>query len=361
MPGAAYPDIIPVDQWLTLYEGLLIIAGPCSVESRQQLELTARGLADTKKISVFRAGIWKPRSRPGRFEGVGAEAFSWLTDIREETGMPVAVEVARPNHVELCLKHGIDIIWLGARTSVNPFLVQEIANACRGTNIPVMIKNPISPDLRLWVGAIERMAQSGIKKLIAIHRGFQSHPKSMYRNRPHWDIPAALKKEIPGIPIVCDPSHIAGNRQLIPEVAAKALAMRMNGLMVETHFAPETAKTDPEQQITPERLNDILEELLRPEPLMGKLLDLDALRTLIDEKDHQLLEMLADRMSLSELIGELKKEQQTGIRQPDRKKDILADRQQKGTELGLSKVFIKKVFSLLHEESVIIQRKKMAP
>ncbi len=357
MSSAASVDrYIPLAEWLPLYRGLLFVAGPCSVESREQLDSTARQLAETGVVSVLRAGVWKPRSRPGRFEGKGVEALPWLSAIREETGLPVAVEAARPDHAELCLKHGVDMIWLGARTTVNPFMVQEIANAIRGTGMPVMIKNPVCPDLRLWIGAIERVLMAGSNKIIAIHRGFQTHQKTVYRNIPIWEIPLALQVQMPGLPLICDPSHIAGDKRWIYEVARQAMTLRMDGLMTEAHFRPAEALTDPHQQITPARLKDILEKLLNKkvtEPGMAH--DLDSLRREIDEYDQRLLELLAYRLSLSRQAGKIKRQHGVEILQPERQKDLFSDRQQRASALGLAPDFVERVLTVLHEQSVVIQ------
>ncbi len=357
MTGSTSIPIESMAEWLSLQDGLLIVAGPCSVEGHHQLAATARGLAATGKVSVLRAGVWKPRSRPGQFEGCGAEALAWLTDIREETGMPVAVEVARPGHAELCLKHRIDMIWLGARTTVNPFMVQEIANAIRGTGIPVMIKNPVCPDLPLWIGAIERIFLAGTQKLIAIHRGFQTHVKIRYRNIPLWDIPMALKKELPQLPVLCDPSHIAGNESLLLEVSLKAMMLKMDGLMIEVHHQPGKALTDPIQQINPGRFDQIMKQLDPLKSDSNATKALQALREQIDEHDHQVLNMLAKRLSLSEEIGKLKKEHGQGIVQPSRQKDLFEDRQKQGETLGLRPGFVETLLRLLHDESVSVQSK----
>lgn len=357
MAASAPFDIAPLPAWPSLKDGLLIVAGPCSVESRIQLSETARRLAATGKVSIMRAGVWKPRSRPGQFEGKGAEALPWLSEIRRETGLAVAVEVARPAHVELCLQHQVDAIWLGARTTVNPFMVQEIANAIRGTGLPVMIKNPVSPDLKLWAGAIERIALAGTQMLAAIHRGFHTHEQCIYRNIPLWDIPLALKKELPGLPVLCDPSHIAGNKQYLTEVSKKAMALQMDGLMIETHYQPENALTDPHQQITPEAFAEIIAQLRQWQTANNADLALQTLREEIDHHDHRILELLARRLSLSEQVGKLKKEQGEGIVQPGRQKDLFDDRKKRGMELGLGEAFVDKLLQLLHGESVEVQKR----
>lgn len=357
MSGTAQLSFVPLDAWLPLYHNFLVVAGPCSVENREQLETTAKGLAQLKMVPVLRAGVWKPRSRPGHFEGIGAAALPWLQEIKNETGQQVAVEVAQPGHAELCLKHDIDILWLGARTSVNPFMVAEIAEAIKGTGIAVMIKNPVSPDLQLWIGAIERICKAGTNKIIAIHRGFHGYHKSRYRNIPLWNIPLTLKKELPGIPVICDPSHIAGNRKWIGEVAEKAIALNMDGLMIESHYKPDQALTDPLQQITPEELHGLLNNLLAPRQKEEPDRMLEKIRTLIDDKDHELLELLAERMCLVEEIGIIKNEIKTSILQPGRKNEITTDRKEKGVSLGLKPGFVDKLLTLLHQESVLIQQR----
>ncbi len=350
--------IVPLAEWLPLHRGLLIVAGPCSVESRKQLVTTAKQLADTGTVSVLRAGVWKPRSRPGRFEGRGAEALPWLREIQEETGLPVAVEVARPSHAELCLKHGVDMLWLGARTTVNPFMVQEIAQVISGTEMPVLIKNPVCPDLRLWIGAIERILQAGTRKIVAVHRGFQTGRTSLYRNDPLWDIPVALQQKMRHLPVICDPSHIAGDVRWLSEVAEKALALQMQGLMIETHCNPAEALTDPLQQITPARLKSLLEGL--PEKTVAGDPDaeqLASLRKQIDEQDQYLLEILAQRLRLSRQAGMVKKKLGEAIIQPQRQKDLFRDRRNRALELGLDPGFVERFIRLLHEESVGVQER----
>lgn len=341
---------------LPLHHDLLVVAGPCSIESRHQLFATAKQIASIGAVAVLRAGVWKPRSRPGNFEGLGKEALPWLFEIKNETGLHTAVEVAKPEHAEQCLEHQVDIIWIGARTSVNPFMVQEIANAIKGTGIPVMIKNPVCPDLGLWIGAFERIVKAGTDSVIAIHRGFKTHQKSAYRNVPLWDIPISLVKEIPGIPVLCDPSHIAGHKDHIAEIAGKAVALNMNGLMVEVHHNPGEALTDTQQQITPETFKQILQQLVKimtkPEP--GK--SLQFLRTMIDEKDHHIIELIAERLSLARKIGAVKKEMKIPVIQAERQQMIIADRLQKARNLNLDGEFIRNLLDLLHLEAVKTQQ-----
>ncbi len=358
MPAPALPQITPLLHWLPQAKNqLLVVAGPCSVESHEQLATTARAIAAGKRTQVLRAGVWKPRSKPGQFEGKGEEALPWISEVSKELGMLAAVEVAKPNHVELCLKHQIDILWLGARTTVNPFMVQDIADSIAGTETAVMVKNPVCPDLHLWIGAIERIAQAGIKKIIAVHRGFHINTKSKYRNAPLWNIPLQLKKEIPGMPVICDPSHIAGHRDLIAQLATQALALNMNGLMVEVHHDPQNALTDTKQQITPQMLSELLEQLLNKNIVNDPRQQLLAIRSLVDDNDYQMLGLLAERMGLAKNIGKIKKNTQTGVFQADRLKDIIADRLIRGKDLGLNPSFINEIVQLIHKESVAIQSK----
>ncbi len=348
---------LKLNKWLSYNNDLLIIAGPCSVESREQLFMTASRIAALGIVKVLRAGIWKPRSQPGHFEGRGEAALPWLAEVKAQTQLLTAVEVAQPQHVELCLKHHVDILWLGARTSVNPFMVQEIANAVQGTKIPLMIKNPVCPDLRLWIGAIERIMRAGTEKVIAIHRGFQSHQKSIYRNLPLWNIPLALKKELPTMPIICDPSHIAGNKDLLADIASKALALDMNGLMIEVHSNPEKALTDPLQQISPDMLKKLMVEVIHKKQTENPEQQLNALRHLIDEIDYELLDVLSKRMTLTREIGKLKRQTSAAILQPERQNKIFTDRLQRAGELGLNTEFVKQLLQLLHKESVTMQSK----
>ena len=251
--------IAPLNTWLPLTAEPLLIAGPCGAESLEQLIATAKGLKELNKVSLFRAGVWKPRTRPNAFEGKGEEALKWLNEIKKEFGFKITVEVANAQHTELALKYGIDVLWIGARTTVNPFSVQEIADVLKGTDIPVMVKNPIHADLQLWIGALERINNSGINKLAAIHRGFHVYGKTKYRNKPMWQLPIELRTLFPELPIICDPSHISGNKELIPSVAQKALDLGMNGLMIESHFNPSIALSDAEQQLTPIQLGELIE------------------------------------------------------------------------------------------------------
>ncbi len=357
MEAIPVPPPLPLKEWMPLHQGKLFIAGPCSVESRSQLATTAKEIASNGIVKVLRAGIWKPRSRPGKFEGIGEKALPWLSEISNETGMLTAVEVARPDHVHHCLKHKVDILWLGARTTVNPFMVQEIADAIKGSDVAVMIKNPVTPDLRLWIGAIERILLAGTQKIIAIHRGFYSHHQTLYRNPPLWEIPLELKKEWPFLPLICDPSHIAGNRQYLTEVAVQALQLSMDGLIIEVHHQPDKALTDPFQQLSPAELDELLHLLLSNITDAEYQQPLDHLRRKIDDNDMQLLAQLGSRMQLVQEIGVLKKKQDEAIVQPERQQQLIADRLSKARALGLRPLFVEKLFTLLHREAVTIQTK----
>ena len=343
----------------------LVIAGPCSAESEEQTLRTAHQLAKIPEVKVFRAGLWKPRTRPGSFEGVGKNGFGWLRRVKEETGLKTTVEVAKPEHAALALKNGVDILWLGARTVVNPFDVQEIAEAVRGTGIPIMVKNPIIPDLKLWVGAIERIYAVGIHNIMAIHRGFHYFEKSPFRNAPMWEIPIELKRLIPELPIIVDPSHICGRRDLLQDISQKALDLEMDGLMIETHENPDKAFTDAAQQLSPAALKLLLNRLvLRKKTGTPDFeLQLESLRTEIDKLDGELLQILARRLELTDEIGEYKRDNNITILQMKRWAGIINDRLSIGTHLGLDEIFLKKLLSLLHRESIqrqteILNKKK---
>lgn len=365
MPFSQYGtlDVKPLSSWLPLEpDEVLVIAGPCSAESQQQLMTTARELATTGKVKVFRSGVWKPRTRPGKFEGKGEEALGWLKQVKEETGLLTAVEVATPLHVELCLKHGVDIVWIGARTSVNPFSVQEIAAALKGTDLPVLIKNPLNPDLDLWIGVIERIYNAGITRIAAVHRGFNTYEKSRFRNAPLWEIPIELRRIFPGLPVICDPSHISGNRSLLLPVAQQAMDLDYSGLMLESHCNPDKALTDARQQITPQRLHELLSKLVIRKAAETSTIPCQILHTYrrqIDGLDQQILELLARRMSLVQQIGQLKKEHNITILQIRRWKTIFKDRMLKGEDMSLNPSFVKKMLELVHKESIEIQNKIM--
>lgn len=344
--------------WLPTLTEPLLISGPCGAESLQQVMQTAEGLAATKKVSLFRAGVWKPRTRPNAFEGKGEEALQWLQEVKRQHGFKITVEVANAQHTELALKYGVDVLWIGARTTVNPFSVQEIADALQGVNIPVMVKNPIHADLQLWIGAIERIYNTGIHNIAAIHRGFYPDSKSRYRNKPLWQLPIELRTLFPDLPIICDPSHISGNRELIPQVAQKALDLGMNGLMIESHVDPAEALSDAQQQLTPEQLNELVSKLIlrsshtSNHELIDKLAEL---RKIIDELDDELMNVLKKRIQIIEQIGSYKKEHNITIFQLQRWQEILRTRGQWADKLGLSRQHVEKLCQLLHEESIRVQ------
>ncbi|NDW12322.1 3-deoxy-7-phosphoheptulonate synthase [Bacteroides sp. 214] len=328
----------------------LIIAGPCSAETPEQVLDTAKQLAG-KGIKIFRAGIWKPRTKPGGFEGVGVEGLSWLKQVKKETGMYVATEVATPQHVYECLKAGIDMLWVGARTTANPFAVQEIADALKGVDIPILLKNPVNPDLELWIGELERIYNAGLKRLGVIHRGFSSYDKKLYRNLPQWHIPIELRRRIPNLPIICDPSHIGGKRELIASISQQAMDLGFDGLIVESHCNPDAAWSDASQQITPEVLEYILGLLvIRNEKQSTE--SLSELRKQIDECDNSLMEILAKRMRVAREIGLFKKEHNMTVLQAGRYNEILDKYAEQAIQCELEPEFIKKVFEAIHEESV---------
>ena len=330
-----------------------VIAGPCSAETKEQVLNTAHQLKELG-IKIYRAGVWKPRTRPNSFEGVGSKSLEWLKQVKKETGMLIAVEVANKQHVYEALKSDIDILWIGARTSANPFSVQEIADSLKGIDIPILVKNPINPDLELWIGAIERIQQAGITRIAAIHRGFSSYGTTKFRNIPQWQIPIELKRRIPQLPIICDPSHIGGERELITTISQKAMDLDMDGLMIESHCNPLEAWSDVNQQITPKHLKKILKELVRRKvkPDNVSLSDLEDLRHRIDKHDKELLTILADRMSCVIEIGNYKKKNQMTILQTNRWNEILQSRFIKGRSLDLSDEFVKSIFKSIHQESI---------
>jgi chorismate mutase len=333
----------------------LIIAGPCSAETEEQLVATAQLLAKTGKLSALRAGIWKPRTRPGEFEGIGSIGLEWLKTAKAETGLPTAVEVATAKHVEEALKAGVDILWVGARSTANPFTVQEIADALRGVDVPVMVKNPVNPDLTLWIGALERINNAGITKLAAIHRGFSSYEKSAFRNEPMWDMAINLKTHAPNLPIINDPSHITGNRDLIPYIAQKALDMDMQGLMIESHIDPSVAWTDAKQQVTPKALAELIDNLTLRKPEVKSIAIKDALAELranIDKIDDLVIQKLAERMQIVEKIGNYKKDNGITILQVNRWDEILKKGVQYGKALKLDNDFTEKLLELIHSESI---------
>jgi chorismate mutase len=337
----------------------LVIAGPCSAETEDQVVEIAHQLKETD-TTVMRAGIWKPRTRPGNFEGVGALGLKWLQRAKQETGLMIATEVASPAHVDLAHKHDVDILWIGARTTVSPFIVQEIAEALRGTDKPVLIKNPVNPDLALWLGAVERFYESGIKNLGVIHRGFSTYEKTRYRNNPEWQIPIDLQNRFPDLPLILDPSHIAGRRDIIFDLCQTALDLNYDGLMIETHNDPDNAWSDAAQQITPKTLDQITIDLrIRKEE--GDAVEfrnrLSTLRTKIDVVDHKLLEILGKRMKISDEIGQLKKENNVAILQTKRWNEILGKMILEGEDQKLSEEFILRIFKAIHQESINHQKK----
>lgn len=330
----------------------LVISGPCSAETEEQVLETARGIAQIG-VHIFRAGIWKPRTKPGGFEGIGSEGLPWLKRVKEETGMYIAIEVATRKHVEEALEAGIDMLWIGARTSANPFAVQEIADTLEEmkVDIPVLIKNPINPDLELWIGAIERIYGAGIKRIGVIHRGFSSYDKKIYRNLPLWHIPIELRRRMPGLPILCDPSHIGGRRELITPISQQAMDLNFDGLVIESHRNPDEAWSDASQQITPDVLDYIL-NLLVIRDSKESTEKLSELRKQIDDVDNQLLELLAKRMRISREIGIYKKEHNMPILQTSRYGEILENRGSTGNILDLNLDFTKEIFKSIHGESV---------
>lgn len=328
----------------------VVMAGPCSAESERQVLQTARELAD-RGVRIFRSGIWKPRTKPGGFEGVGTEGLAWLKRVRRETGMYTATEVANRDHVFEALKAGIDMLWIGARTAVNPFAVQEIADALRGTDLPVLVKNPVNPDLELWIGAIQRIYRSGIRRLGAIHRGFSSYGQRVHRNPPLWQIPIELRRRLPDLPILCDPSHIAGRREYLAELSQQAMDLDFDGLVVESHCDPDSALSDREQQITPEDLAGLLDRLVVRDRNKGAEI-LSGLRDGIDRIDQRILELLGQRMSLSTEIGQYKKQHGMTILQTNRYGEIMKQRCRWGEAVGLTADFVKEILLEIHEESV---------
>lgn len=347
-------EIQDITDWgLGLSEHLLI-AGPCSAESPQQIEAIAKGLRGSK-VELFRAGIWKPRTRPGSFEGLGTEALEWMEIAREILNIPVTVEVAKTEHVEAALKAGVEVLWIGARTTVNPFSVQEICEALRGTDIPVMVKNPINPDLQLWLGAFERLNKVGITKMAGIHRGFSDPYEKRYRNKPEWSMPIHLKRLIPGISVICDPSHICGTREIIAPVSQRAINFGLDGLMIETHNDPDNAWSDAKQQITPDTLKIIYESLIFREFVSDHpevVSELDKFRHKVDLLDTQIIELMAERFGIIDQIGEYKKERNLAVYQPDRWQDVMQSRINEGMKRNMTEKFMKSLLFAIHEESV---------
>lgn len=346
-------NIAPLSDWGLSSKRPIIISGPCSAESEEQVITTVLGLKD---VDIIRAGIWKPRTRPGSFEGRGKVALPWIKAAGEAIGKPVAVEVATREHVEDCLKAGIDILWIGARTTVNPFSVQEIADALQAVDIPVMVKNPVNPDLQLWIGALERVNRAGITKIAAIHRGFSSYNETVYRNKPMWEFPVELKRLFPELPLFNDPSHICGNTHLLGQVAQKALDLEFDGLMIESHCNPKVAFSDAAQQVTPDELKVLLSKLvIRKVSTDFKDNQLDDFRSQIDRIDHYLIQILKERTEMVKLIGEYKRENNLTILQNNHWDRVIQNRLQSAIQNELNTDFVKAIFDVVHKESIRLQ------
>jgi chorismate mutase len=348
-------DIAPIEEWLPHEHVPWVIAGPCSAESAEQMLSTARGLAKSPHVKAFRAGIWKPRTRPNSFEGIGAEGLDWLARVKAETGLLTATEVANRAHVELSLEHKVDLLWIGARTTVSPFAVQEIADALRGTDVPVLVKNPINAELSLWLGAIERLHAVGVRKLGAIHRGFSTYVEMQFRNDPKWQIPIELKRQVPALPLICDPSHISGSRQFVEPISQMALDLGIQGLIIESHIDPDRAFSDARQQITPEDLCRMVERLrVRTAPIAGREVKrkMAQMRAEISQIDAKLIQDLAERMKWVEEIGRLKQEHGIPVLQIDRWENLLGDHLARARKAGLDEDFIKALFELIHAQAI---------
>lgn len=351
-------DINPIRHWLPQINNPLIIAGPCSLESEEQAMETAKLLAKDHRVFVYRGGVWKPRTRPGSFEGVGSIGLRWLQMVREETGMPVGTEVANAQHTEEALKAGLDVLWIGARSTASPFVVQEIADVVRGTDAVVMVKNPVNPDVQLWLGAFERLSQAGIKNMVAIHRGFTPFRETDYRNYPNWKTVIELRRLMPNLPIICDPSHIGGKREYLQDISQKAFDMGMDGLMIESHRDPSCALSDKDQQLTPLALGQLLDRLvIRTMTTDNKLFEnqLELLRNRIDAIDTELLETLSSRMEIVKQIGKYKRENNVTALQINRFAELMDKRVQLGVSLNLDAHFVQQVFQHIHEDSVRMQ------
>lgn len=341
----------------TISDKPILIAGPCSVESQQQLDATVMPLLSEHRLALIRCGVWKPRTRPGGFEGLGKPALQWIHDLKlQHPASRFCCEVARPEHVDLCLHYGIDAVWLGARTTVNPFLVGELAEALRGTSLPVMVKNPLPPDIALWLGAIERLQQAGIDDIAAVHRGFSTYNNFGYRNNPLWEIPIELKRQRPDLPLICDPSHIAGNRDLVAPLSQMALDLHFDGLIIECHSDPDNALTDSRQQITPQELTLLLDSLkIRSHDTAGPS-DLTRLREQLDVIDTQILKLLSQRMKISKDIGAIKQAHNMPIFQPARWQQVLDNQIAAARTLGLDDQFVKELTEKIHAESLRQQK-----
>lgn len=355
-------EINPIKTWLPHLDNPLLISGPCSLETEQQALETAKLLAKDKRVFVYRGGVWKPRTRPGSFEGVGSIGLKWLQLVKKETGLPVGTEVANAQHTEEALKADIDVLWIGARSTASPFVVQEIADVLKGSDKPVLVKNPVNPDVQLWMGAIERVYSSGIKNIVAIHRGFTPFRETKYRNYPNWKNVIELRRLMPNLPIICDPSHIAGKREFLFEIAQKAFDMGMEGLMLESHIDPSVALSDAKQQLTPADLGKLLDKLvIRHEVASNPEFEnrLDMLRNRIDTIDAELLEMMSSRVAIVKQIGQYKKDNNVTALQINRWSQLMDNRVNLGKNLDLNEGFVKTLFQLIHEDSVRMQTEIM--
>ena len=346
-------EIFNIKRWVENPDELLLIAGPCSVENREQFFDTVTKLSEIHSVKILRGGIWKPRTRPNGFEGIGEEGLKWMKEFSRDSAIPVMTEVATPEHVELALKHGIDALWIGARTTANPFSMQQLADALHGVDIPVFVKNPIAPDVKLWIGAFERLASSGLRHLVAIHRGFQDVNSAPYRNNPRWEITIELHRQNPDIPIITDISHICGCREILQQTAQKALDLATNGLMIESHCNPEMALTDAEQQLKPDDLKTLISNLVIHKSKSNNTdFLLHELRNQIDDIDDELLKLLAKRSEVSSKIGIIKKENNLTVLQLDRWNAILSNHIEKGKMLGLKENLVKDIFEIIHKDSI---------
>ena len=354
-------EIAPISEWGIKEDRPILISGPCSAETEEQVLETARRLKNTR-TQIFRAGVWKPRTRPNTFEGIGVEALKWLKKVKQETGFLTTTEVANAQHTYEALKYGVDFLWIGARTTVNPFTVQEIANALEGVDIPVMVKNPINPDVELWCGALERLSKVGIKRLAAIHRGFSSYGETRYRNAPNWQIAIEMKRRQPALPMFCDPSHIGGRVDLLQDISQRAMDLNFDGLMVESHINPKEAWSDAKQQITPEEVGEMVSSLTlrRMDPgNNGFLHQLEGLRSEIDRIDDELMNILESRMKVVEKIGQCKKDNNVTILQSARWDKVIELSTAAARAKGMSEEFTMKIFSAIHQESINKQTKIM--
>lgn len=357
-------NILPIEKWFTEkpLSAPIIISGPCSAETETQLFATAKEVAKIPQVRILRAGVWKPRTRPNSFEGMGETALQWLKNIKSETGLLTAVEVAKPEHIEACLKYGIDILWIGARTTANPFSIQELAESLKGVDIPVLVKNPVNPDLELWIGALERFNKSGINKLGAILRGFYPYERTQLRNIPKWELAIELKSIYSQLPLICDSSHIAGKPDLIESISQKALDLNFDGLMIEAHINPKAALSDAQQQLTPTQLKELLLQLSfrKTDSENAEFMSrLEQYREQIDSIDFQMIELLIQRMKIVKEIGKYKSDHNVTILQLRRWENIIKTRTDVGTKGGLSSEFIKTLLELVHKESILIQTEIM--